>query len=610
MACEENRGPAPTEAAGTAGGEEPVPVFFVPRKALGGGWQDRPIFCTFSSMPPQFIFEMRNVSKTFGDKVVLRDINLSFYYGAKIGVVGENGAGKSTLLKIMAGLDKDIDGTASLAKGMRARYVAQEPLLDLDKTVRENLRTAVKPVQDLVDRFHEISARMADPREGDDLDKLMDEMGRLQEKIDAAGGWEIDRLVDIACDALVLPPDEMPVRQLSGGERRRVALAMALLEKPDLLLLDEPTNHLDAETVQWLEQALCDYPGTVIIATHDRYFLDNITRWILELENGRGLPFEGNYSSWLQQKAELLRILEKKETQRQKTLQRELEWIRSSHEGRRQKNEARIKAYEQLASQQTIDAKSETLIQIAPGPRLGERVLVLKNVSKSFQVDGQLINLLEDCSFNLPRGAIVGVIGPNGTGKTTLFRMIIGQEKPDAGTIELGPTVVLSYVDQHRDALDDQKTVFQEITDGQDNIRLGSVSVNSRVYVARFNFRGSQQQKTVGECSGGERNRIHLAKMLRRGGNLLLLDEPTNDLDVGTMRVLEQALIDFPGCALVISHDRFFLDRIATHLLIMEGNGRTRWFEGNFSDYEQAAMAEDPNRLAHRRSKYRRLALR
>jgi len=561
-------------------------------------------------MPPRFIFEMRNVNKAFGEKVVLRDISLSFYYGAKIGVVGENGSGKSTLLRIMAGLDKDIDGTASLAKGMRVRYVAQEPLLDLDKTVREHLRIAVKPVQDVVDRFNEISARMAAPAEDDDLDKLMDEMGRLQEQIDAAGGWELDRLMDIASNALVLPPDDTALGQLSGGERRRVALSTALLERPDLLLLDEPTNHLDAETAEWLEQALREYPGTVIIATHDRYFLDNITKWILEIENGRGLPFEGNYSSWLAQKAELLRVLEKKESQRQRTLQRELDWIRNSHEGRKQKNRARISAYEQLAGEQTVDARSETVIEIAPGPRLGERVLAFKKVSKGFQVDGQFLNLIEDCSFNLPRGAIVGVIGANGTGKTTLFRMIVGQEQPDAGTIELGPSVVLSHVDQHRDVLDDGKTVFEEITDGRDAIKLGTASVNSRVYVARFNFRGSQQQKKVGECSGGERNRIYLAKMLRRGGNLLLLDEPTNDLDVATMRVLEQGLIDFPGCAMVISHDRFFLDRIATHLLIVEGNGTTRWFEGNFADYQQAVLAEDPDRAAHRRNKYRRLPLR
>jgi ATP-binding cassette ChvD family protein len=552
---------------------------------------------------------MRRVSKRYGQKVVLENISLSFFYGAKIGVVGENGAGKSTLLKIMAGLDKEFDGTATLGKGMRVRYVAQEPELDLDKTVRENLRTAVKPIQDLVDRFNEISTLMADPGPDDDLDKLMEEMGQLQERIDAAEGWEIERLMDIASDALVLPPDDAPVRQLSGGERRRVALCMALLERPDLLLLDEPTNHLDAETVQWLEQALREYPGTVIIVTHDRYFLDNITKWILELDAGRGLPFEGNYTSWLEQKIALLQAIEKRETQRQRTLARELEWIRQSQEARLDSSRARIGAYDEL-SRREIDAKGETEIQIAPGPRLGDKVLTAKSLAKSFTTAGQTLNLLADCSFNVPRGAIVGVIGPNGTGKTTLFRMVVGQEQPDGGTLELGPSVTLAYVDQHRDALDDEQTVFEEITDGKDTIRLGNVAVNSRAYVARFNFRGTLQQKKVGECSGGERNRIHLAKMLRRGGNLLLLDEPTNDLDVNTMRVLEQALLDFPGCALVISHDRFFLDRICTHLLVMEGNGKTRWFEGNFTAYEKAMIAEDPERLAHRRSKYKRLTLR
>jgi ATP-binding cassette ChvD family protein len=561
-------------------------------------------------MAPKFIFEMRDVTKRYGEKVVLQHISLSFYYGAKIGVVGENGAGKSTLLRIMAGIDKDVDGEATLAKGMRVRYVAQEPVLELDKTVRENLATAVKPIQDLVDRFNEISARMADPEEADNFDKLMEEMGRLQEQIDACGGWELDRLIDIASDALVLPPDDTPIRQLSGGERRRVALCMALLEKPDLLLLDEPTNHLDAETVQWLEQALREYPGTIIISTHDRYFLDNITKWILELDGTRGIPYEGNYSSWLAQKSDLLRVMEKRETQRQKTLQRELDWIRNSHQGRLQKNQARIRAYDELAAQGTIDVQNEAIIQIAPGPRLGEKVLTFTKVNKGFPSDEQFLNLVEDCSFNVPRGAIVGVIGPNGTGKTTLFRMIVGQEKPDSGTIELGGSVMLSYVDQHRDVLDDEKTIFEEVTDGKDTIELGRASMNSRAYVARFNFRGSQQQKKVGECSGGERNRIHLAKMLRRGGNLLLLDEPTNDLDVNTMRVLEQALIDFPGCAMVISHDRFFLDRIATHLLVMEGNGRTRWFEGNFAAYEQWVASADPDRVAHRRGKYKRLTLR
>ncbi len=560
-------------------------------------------------MTPRFVFEMSGVTKSYGEKVVLRDISLSFYYGAKIGVVGENGAGKSTLLRIMASIDRDFVGEANLAKDMRVRYVAQEPELDLDNTVRENLMTAVQPIQDLLDRFNEISALLADPGEDDDMDQLIEEMGKLQEQIDATNAWEIDRMVDIAADALVLPPDDAPVDRLSGGERRRVALAMALLEKPDLLLLDEPTNHLDAETVEWLEQALREYPGTVIIVTHDRYFLDNITRWILELDGARGLPFEGNYSSWLAQKAELLRRIEKKETQRQKTLKRELDWINTAHKGRLQKNQARIKAYDQLASQE-IDSKSETIIQIAHGPRLGEKVLTAEKLTKGFQQNGERLALLEDCSFDVPRGAIVGILGPNGTGKTTLMRMVMGEEKPDGGTLELGPSVVLSYVDQHRDALDDEKTVFEEITGGRDSLELGKVTINSRLYVARFNFRGTQQQKKVGECSGGERNRIHLAKMLRQGGNLLLLDEPTNDLDVATMRVLEQGLIDFPGSALVISHDRFFLDRICTHLLILEGGGRTRWFEGNFAAYEEFVSSTTPDRMAHRRGKYKRLALR
>ena len=557
-------------------------------------------------MPPKFVFEMNNVCKSYGDKEVLRDISLSFFYGAKIGVIGENGSGKSTLLKIMAGLDKDFQGDTKLSAKMKLRYVAQEPQLELDKTVRDHLRMAIKPTLEMVDRFHAISERLGDPAPGDDMDKLLEEMGTLQDMIDACDGWETDRLMDIVSDAMVLPPDEAIVGRLSGGERRRVALCMALLEKPDLLLLDEPTNHLDAETVQWLETALREYHGTVIIVTHDRYFLDNITRWILELDKCKGLPFEGNYSSWLKQKAELLRITEKKESQRQKTLTRELDWINTSARARNQKNQARINAYGELASQSVEDRTGDVLIQIPSGQRLGDKVLLFKNVSKGY---GDNL-LIDRCSFELPKNAVVGIIGPNGIGKTTLFKMITGQEKPDSGEIEIGDTVSIGYVDQERDDLKGDKTLFEEITDGKDIIDVGGVSMASRAYVSRFNFRGTQQQKKVSECSGGERNRIHLAKMLRRGGNLLLLDEPTNDLDVDTMRVLEQAVINFEGCAMVISHDRFFLDRICTHLLIFEGNGKTQWFLGNFAAYEEKIQAENPDRLAHRRGKYRQLKLR
>ncbi len=556
-------------------------------------------------MPPHFIFEMSNVCKSFGNKEVLNDISLSFFYGAKIGVVGENGAGKSTLLKIMAGIDKDFQGDAKLSSKMKLRYVAQEPELEIDKTVRENLLSAIKPTLDMVERFNEISDQLADPKYENQMEKLLEEMGTLQDKIDACDGWETDRMIDIVADAMVLPPDDFPISQLSGGERRRVALCMALLEKPDLLLLDEPTNHLDAETVQWLETALNQYHGTVIIVTHDRYFLDNITKWILEIENTRGLPFEGNYSSWLKQKAEILRITEKKESQRQKTLQRELAWINTSAKARSKKNQARITSYEQLASQQTFDTRSDVLIQIPSGQRLGQKVIAFKNVNKAF---GENL-LMDNCSFELPPNAIVGVIGPNGIGKTTLFRMITGQEKPDSGQVEIGPTVEIGHVDQHRDALDDNKTIFEEVADGKDSIIVGGTEIASRAYVARFNFRGSQQQKKLSQCSGGERNRVHLAKLLRRGGNLILLDEPTNDLDVNTMRVLEQAIIDFQGCAMVISHDRFFLDRICTHLLIFDGNGKTQWFLGNFAEYEEMIKTKNPDRIAHRRAKYKQIKL-
>ncbi|MBN1456849.1 MAG: energy-dependent translational throttle protein EttA [Sedimentisphaerales bacterium] len=556
-------------------------------------------------MPPQFIFEMRNVSRSYGDKEVLRDISLSFFYGAKIGVIGENGSGKSTLLKIMAGIDKDFHGDTKLAPKMKIRYVAQEPQLEMGKTVRENLLTAIKPTLDLVDRFNEISEMLGEPVPDDKMAKLMEEMGTLQDKIDACDGWETDRLMDIVSDAMVLPDDDAPISRLSGGERKRVALCMALLEKPDLLLLDEPTNHLDAETVQWLESALREYHGTVIIVTHDRYFLDNITKWILELDNGRGLPFEGNYSSWLKQKAEILRVTEKKESQRQKTLARELNWINTSAKARNQKNQARINSYERLAGQSPDKKRGSVFIEIPSGERLGEKVLAFKDVCKGF---GENI-LIDGCSFELPPNGIVGVLGPNGIGKTTLFKMITDQERPDCGQVEIGPTVSIGYVDQHRDALDGDKTIFEEISGGKDIIDVGGTETSSRAYIAKFNIKGPQQQKKVSECSGGERNRIHLAKMLRRGGNLLLLDEPTNDLDVDTMRVLEQAIIDFQGSAMVISHDRFFLDRICTHLLIFEGDGKTQWFQGNFAAYEEQVQAENPDRLAHRRSKYKRLKI-
>ena len=556
-------------------------------------------------MPPKFVYEMNEVCKSYGDKEVLKDISLSFFYGAKIGVIGENGSGKSTLLKIMAGLDTDFQGQTKLASKMTVRYVAQEPHLEIDRTVRENLATAIKPTLDMVNRFNEISELLAEPLSDDQMQKLLDEMGILQDKIDTCDGWETDRLMDIVSDAMVLPPDDTPVNILSGGERRRVALSMALLEKPDLLLLDEPTNHLDAETVQWLETALREYHGTVIIVTHDRYFLDNITKWILELENARGLPFQGNYSSWLQQKAEILRVTEKRESQRQKTLARELNWINTSVKARNQKNQARINAYENLSAQTTDDSRQDVLIHIPTGNPLGDKVLSFHDISKGF--DDNL--LIDKCSFELPPRAIVGVIGPNGIGKTTLFRMITKQNEPDSGTIDIGPSVSIGYVDQHRDELDAKKNIFEEITDGKDTVDVGGTSVNARAYVARFNFRGSQQQKIVSECSGGERNRIHLAKMLRRGGNLLLLDEPTNDLDVNTMRVLEQAIIDFQGCAMVISHDRFFLDRICTHLLIFEGSGQTKWFQGNFAAYEEKIQKENPDRIAHRRKKYKKIKL-
>ncbi|MGN0877890.1 MAG: energy-dependent translational throttle protein EttA [Oligosphaeraceae bacterium] len=550
-------------------------------------------------MAQQFVFHMQDMSKFYHDKPILQNFNLSFYYGAKIGIVGENGAGKSTLLRIMAGLDTEIQGTAQITKGCRALLVPQEPQLNPEKDVRGNLEEAMAPIQALIDRYDQVMEKMGEDMSEKEQQKLNDEFDFLQSEIDRLDGWNIDHTLEMASQALVLPPDDADVTKLSGGERRRVALCKALLEKPDLLLLDEPTNHLDAETVTWLEKTLRDYEGTVIIVTHDRYFLDHITRWILEIENGRGLPFEGNYSSWLKQKQEYLRIVEKKETARQRFLAQELQWINSTPAGRLKKNQARVNRYEELAGQKFELKQDDISIQIPPGPRLGDRVLEARNLCKGY--NGR--QLIRDCSFTLPRGGVVGVIGPNGVGKTTLFRMIIGQEQPDSGTLTLGETVQLSYVDQHRDALDDTKTVYEEISGGNEELQLGDRRINARGYLSRFNFRGAAQQKLVGQLSGGERNRVHLAKQLRTGGNLLLLDEPTNDLDVQTMRVLEGALNDFPGCAMVISHDRFFLNRICTHLLIFEPDGHLSWFEGNYEAYEEKLLASNGDFFLHRRLK-------
>ena len=553
-------------------------------------------------MAQQFVFQMLGMSKFYGDKPVLQNFNLSFYLGAKIGIVGDNGAGKSTLLRIMAGEDTEIMGTATITKGMRVLLVPQEPRLNPEKTVRGNLEEAMAPIQNLIDRYDQVMEKMGDPDlTQKETDKLNDEFDFLQNEIDRLDGWNLDHLLDVASDALVLPPDDADVTKLSGGEKRRVALCKALLAKPDLLLLDEPTNHLDAETIAWLEQALREYPGTVIIVTHDRYFLDHITKWILEIENTRGIPFEGNYSSWLKQKQEILRQIEKKETARQKLLARELEWISATPAARQKQNQARITRYNELASQSFEIERDDLTIQIPPGPRLGDKVVDVEHVTKAF---GNQLPLLNDASFSVPPGAVVGIIGPNGTGKTTLFRMIMGLDKPDSGEIRIGSTVQLSYIDQNRDELVDSRTVYEEITDGQENLMVGGKSINGRAYVSKFNFRGPSQQKLVGQLSGGERNRVHLAKLLRRGGNLILLDEPTNDLDVNTMRVLENAIRDFTGCAMVISHDRYFLDRICTHLLLFEGDGKLVWFPGNFADYEAKYLTGE-GKFAHRRERYR-----
>jgi len=530
----------------------------------------------------QYVYTMRRVGKVVPpQRVILKNISLNFFPGAKIGVLGLNGSGKSSLLRIMAGEDKDIEGEAIPMPNLRVGFLPQEPHLDADKDVRGNVEEGLGETIALVERFNAISDRFAEPMEDDEMNRLLAEQGELQTQIDAANGWEIGRTLEVAADALRLPPWDAEVSKLSGGERRRVALCRLLLSEPDMLLLDEPTNHLDALSVQWLEQYLERFPGTVVAVTHDRYFLDNVAGWILELDRGTGIPWEGNYSSWLEQKEQRLEIEAKQEAARIKTMKEELEWVRSNPKARQAKSKARLARFDELSSQEFQKRNETNEIYIPPGPHLGDLVVEAEGLRKSF---GDKL-LFEDMSFRLPRGGIVGVIGPNGAGKTTLFRMLVGTEKPDAGTLRVGETVKLAYVDQSRDSLDSDKTVWEEISDGSDVIQVGSYSTPSRGYVARFNFRGADQQKRVGDLSGGERNRVHLAKVLRSGGNLLLLDEPTNDLDVETLRALELALLDFPGCAVVISHDRWFLDRVATHILAFEGDSCAVWFEGSFTDY-------------------------
>jgi ATP-binding cassette ChvD family protein len=533
---------------------------------------------------------------------ILRGIWLSFFHGAKIGVLGANGAGKSTLLRIMAGEDDDFQGEAFAAEGLRIGYLSQEPRLDASKDVRGNVEDGVAETRALLARFEEVSGRLGEPLDDDEMTRLLDEQARLQDRIDATNAWDLDRTVAMAMEALRVPPGDMDVTKISGGERRRVALCRLLLSRPDMLLLDEPTNHLDAESVAWLERFLKDYPGTVVAVTHDRYFLDNVAGWILELDRGHGIPWEGNYSSWLAQKQARLAREEKSDVRRQRTLERELEWVRMAPRARQAKSKARLSAYEAMLAE-SIEQRAETLeIAIPAGPRLGDVVIEADHVRKGY---GDRL-LIDDLSFMLPRGGIVGVVGPNGAGKTTLFRMIVGAERPDRGTLGVGETVRLAYVDQSRDALDGARTVWEEISGGADAIDLGGRSVPSRAYVASFNFRGADQQKRVQELSGGERNRLHLAKTLRSGGNVLLLDEPTNDLDVDTLRALEDALVDFAGCVVVISHDRWFLDRIATHTLAFEDDGQVVWFEGNYQDYEAdrrrrlGADADRPHRLRYK----------
>jgi energy-dependent translational throttle protein EttA len=551
----------------------------------------------------QFIYTMNRVGKVVPPKrIILRDISLSFFPGAKIGVLGLNGSGKSTLLKIMSGVDKDIEGEARAQTGIKVGYLPQEPLLDDTKTVREVVAEGVGDVQGLLDRFNAISDKFAEPMSDDEMNKLMEEQAKMQDKIDAVGGWELERKLEIAADSLRLPPWDAMVGKLSGGEKRRVALCRLLLSKPDMLLLDEPTNHLDAESVAWLEHFLEEYPSTVIAVTHDRYFLDNVAEWILELDRGHGIPWQGNYSSWLEQKGQRLAQEERQQDALAKTLKRELEWVRTNPKARQAKSKARLQRYEELASQEFQKRNETNEIYIPPGERLGDLVIECKDLRKGYN-DRLLIDSL---SFNLPPGGIVGIIGPNGAGKTTLFRMLSGVEKPDGGEIRLGPSVKLAYVDQSRQALNDNNTVWQEISGGLDLIKVGNYETSSRGYVGRFNFKGVQQGQMIGELSGGERNRVHLAKVLKAGGNVLLLDEPTNDLDIETLRALEDALVAFPGCAVVISHDRWFLDRIATHILAFEGDSQVVWFEGNYQEYvedykkRKGEDANQPHRIRYK----------
>jgi ATP-binding cassette ChvD family protein len=554
-------------------------------------------------MGPAFIYQITDLNKKFGQRELLKNINLAFYPGAKIGLLGRNGAGKSTLMKIMAGIDKEYDGETRLADGYTVGYLQQEPQLDPAKTVFENVMDAVDHSRAVLRRFEEINARLGEPLDPDEMEKLLAEQATVQDEIDAKNLWDLDRQVEIAMDAMNLPPGDWAVTNLSGGERRRVALCKLLLEKPDLLLLDEPTNHLDAESVNWLEQHLAEYAGTVVAVTHDRYFLDNVAKWILEVDHGRGIPFEGNYSSWLEQKKARLELEEKQASNRQKTLDKELEWIRMSPKARQAKSKARVSAYEKLAAEQAAARDSDVEIFIPASRSLGDQVIDVENISKAF---GDKL-LFENLSFRLPPGGIVGIIGPNGAGKTTLFRMLVGQEKPDGGTIKVGATVDIGYVDQSRDALDPNKTVFEEISGGHDTIELGKRTVNARSYVAKFNFMGPDQQKKVGTLSGGERNRVHLSKLLRGGANLLLLDEPTNDLDVDTLRSLEEGISSFAGSVVVITHDRWFLDRLATHIIAFEGDGYVHVCEGNFEVYERSRRerlgidADEPHRFRYKR---------